>query len=166
MAGLLSATCTSLFFQMNCDVYYAKDKQNDYGQMEKKWEFDMIEPCSFYTLGDRSNDNNFTFSPESYDRFFRLETMLYGRVKTDIRQASDGLFYPLSHILISNIRGATCNTEIFFVETNGDYEGTPTIFEVKTCQPFVGPFNTIEYYKIQLERSDTQVMRDNAICAI
>ena len=33
MAGLLSATCTSLFFQMNCDVYYTKDSQNDYGQI-------------------------------------------------------------------------------------------------------------------------------------
>ncbi len=163
MAGLLSGKCSSLLFQMNSDVYYAIESQNDYGQIEKKWVFDQTVPCSFYTLGDRMNDNNFVFNN---DIFFKLETMLYGRTQKDIRKSSDGLLYPLSHILITNIRGATCNDETFFFETNGDYESVPTIFDIKTCQPFVGPFSTIEYFKIQLERSDTQVFKDNVICTV
>lgn len=164
MAGLFGTNvCSSLFYQMQCDIYYATEDQNKYGEVVKDWFFDMVEPCSFYTLGDKSNDDNFTFEDK---KFLKLETMLYGRFPTDPRQASDGLYYPLSHILVTNIRGATCNDQVFWVETNGDYAGTPTIFEIKTCQPFVGPFNTVEYYKIQLERSDRQVFKDNAICQI
>lgn len=161
MAGLLDPSCASLLFQMQCDIYYATESQDKYGKVDKKWQFDMVEDCSFYTLGDQSNNNNFTFDDE---RFFRLETMLYGRFKTDPRSGSDGLYHPLSHILVTNIRAAGCNDEIFFIETNGQYEGKPTIFEIKTCQPFVGPFNTVEYYKIQLERSDTQELNEIVNC--
>lgn len=157
--------CVSPFFQMQCDIYYATESQDKYGKIDKRWEFDMIEKCSFYTLGDKSNDDNFSFQStiEQY-QFYKLETMLYGRLPSDPRKSSSGLYYPLSHILIHNIRGATCNEDIFWIETNGDYVGKPTVFEVKTCQPFVGPFNTIEYWKIQLERSDTQELNEYAQC--
>ena len=155
--GLLDNNCNSLFFQMKCDIYYATESQDKYGKIDKSWVFDMTEDCSFYTLGDVSNANNFTFDD---GKFYRLETMLYGRFRTDPRQALDGSYHPLSHILVTNIRGGTCNDEVFFVETNEGYEGKPTIYEIKTCQPFVGPFNTVEYYKIQLERSDFQELDD------
>jgi hypothetical protein len=138
---------------MQCDIYYATETQDDFGKITKKWTFDMIEPCSFYTLGDKSNDNNLTFEDK---KFLKMENMLYGRFQTDPRQALDGSFHPISHILVTNIRGVTCNTDPFFVETNGTYVGKPTLYEVKTCQPFIGPFNSVEYFKIQLERSDHQ----------
>lgn len=153
--------CVSPFFQMKCDIYYATEKQDKYGTVEKKWQFDMIEKCSFYTLGDKSNDDNFTFDDKM---FYKLETMLYGRLATDPRKDSSGLYHPMSHILIHNICGATCNDEIFFIETNGEYVGQPTVYELKTCQPFIGPFNTVEYYKVQLERSDTQGFNKNVNC--
>lgn len=159
--GLLDSNCSSLFFQMKCDVYYAVEAQGKHGSIEKRWEFDSTSPCSFYTIGDKGNDNNFTFDDS---RFYRLETMLYGRLKADPRKSSAGLFYPLSHILLTNIRSGTCNDEVFFVETNGSYESVPTIYEIKTCQPYIGPFNTIEYYKIQLERSDTQELNERVAC--
>lgn len=157
MAGLFNTSCTSLFFPMQCDVYYAMETQDKYGKIVKKWNFDMVEACSFYTLGDQSNADNFNYDDK---KFYRMETMLYGRVQTDIRQTSDGSFYPLSHILITNIRGSNCNDVPFFVETNGGYESKPTIFEIKMVQPYVGPFGTVEYYKIQLERSDTQELSE------
>ena len=155
-------SCVSPFFQMQCDVYYASEMQDEYGKIEKKWQFDMVEKCSFYTLGDESNAENFSFDDK---KFYRLETMLFGRTKTDVRQASDGKFYPTSHILITNIRGDNCNTDqVFFYETNGNYIGKPTIFEIKMVQPFIGPFGNIEYFKIQLERSDTQELNENVAC--
>ena len=160
--GLFDSNCSSLFFQMECDIYYASESQDEYGGVDKKWEWDMVEPCSFYTLSDKNNSNNFTYDD---NRFYRLETMLYGRFKTDPRQSSTGLYYPLSHILVSGIRASgQCQGETFFIETDGDYVGEPTVFEVKSCQPFIGPFNTVEYYKIQLERSDIQGVRNNAAC--
>lgn len=146
---------------MQCDVYYATEEQDQYGKIDKSWNIDSTPSCSFYTIGDKSNDDNFSFEDK---RFYRLETMLYGRLQKDPRKSSDGSFHPLSHILITNIRGSNCNDETFFIETNGSYEGEPTIFEIKTCQPFVGPFGTVEYYKIQLERSDTQELNDLVAC--
>ena len=153
--------CVSPFFQMECDIYYATESQDKYGKIDKKWEFDMSEKCSFYTLGDKSNDDNFSFEDK---RFYKLETMLYGRFASDPRKDSSGLYHPLSHILIHNIRGGTCSTETFWIETNGEYVGKPTVFEIKTCQPFIGPFNTVEYWKIQLERSDTQELNEIVNC--
>jgi hypothetical protein len=159
--GLLDANCSSLFFQMQCDIYYAIESQDLYGGIDKKWEYDVVEPCSFYTLSDKSNSNNFTYDD---NRFYKLETMLYGRFQSDPRKSSTGQYFPLSHILVTNVRASGCNDESFFIETNGDYEGSPTVFELKTCQPFVGPFNTVEYYKIQLERSDIQGLNDRVAC--
>lgn len=160
MAGILSG-CNSLFFQMKCDVYYATEEQDKYGKIVKKWSYDKTQDCSFYTLGDQGNNDNFTFDDQ---KFFRMETMLFGRVKTDLRVDSSGLYHPSSHILLTNIRGGTCNDEVFFFETNGDYVGNPTIYELKTIQPYIGPYATIEYYKAQLERSDTQELNDVVAC--
>jgi hypothetical protein len=138
---------------MRCDVYYAVESQDKYGTIEKNWIMDETVSCSFYTLNDMSNNDNFDFDDK---KFYRLETMLVGRTKSDLRKASDGQYYPVSHILITNIRARCCNDELFFVETNGGYDPVPTVYEVKSLQPYIGVYNNIEYYKIQLERSDTQ----------
>lgn len=160
MAGILEQ-CSTVFFPMRCDVYYATESQDDYGKIEKKWDLDRTEQCSFYTLGDQSNNDNFSFDDK---KFYRMETMLFGRVRKDLRKSSSGLLYPSSHILITNIRAGNCNTEIFFYETNGQYVGEPTVFEVKMVQPHIGPFSTSEYFKVQLERSDTQELNKVDIC--
>lgn len=160
MSGILSE-CSSMFFPMECDVYYAKEEQDDYGRIVKKWSYDQTQKCSFYTMNDESNNENFSFDDK---KFYRQETMLFGRLRTDIRKDSSGLYHPMSHILVSNIRNGGCGNETFFFETNGDYVGKPTIFEIKMVQPFIGVFNSVEYYKVQLERSDTQELNEIAVC--
>lgn len=147
--------CYSLFFPMHTDVYYSSETQDDYGKMVKTWTFDRVEHCSIFSISDKANDENFTFSSSASKDFFMLETMLYGRTQTDLRKSSSGEYYPLSNILIKNIRGLESD-DPFFIETVGGYVGTPTVYELKANQPYVGPFNTIEYFKIQLERSDIQ----------
>lgn len=152
MSGILSGT-NNMLFPMVCDIYYATETQDKYGQIVKDWTIDSSLACSFYTLNDMSNNDNFDFDDK---KFYRLETMLIGRTVSDIRKNSDGAYYPVSHILITNIRAACCNDELFFYETNGGYDPIPTVYEIKSIQPYIGPFNKIEYYKIQLERSDRQ----------
>ena len=147
--------CYNLFFPMHCDVYYSVETQDDYGKMVKTWSFDRTEHCSIFSISDRSNDENFTFNPANNDIFFKLETMLYGRIQTDLRKSSSGEYHPLSNILINNIRGLDDDSP-FFIETVGGFIGTPTLYEIKANQPYVGPFNSVDYYKIQLERSDIQ----------
>jgi hypothetical protein len=141
---------------MLCDIYYATEEQDKYGKIKKIWNYDRSEPCTFYSLSDKSNSDNFVYD---ISQFYKLETMLFGRVRTDARKGSDGFYHPVSHILITNLRsGSPCNEgeSAFYIETNNVWEAKPTIFELKMIQPFVGPFNSVEYYKIQLERSDSQ----------
>jgi hypothetical protein len=141
---------------MHVDIYYAVEEQDSYGKMTKKWLLDRTEHCSIFSISDKANDENFTFDTNRGGKeFFKLETMLYGRTQTDIRKASDGVYHPVSHILVKNIRGLETDPS-FFIETVGGYVGQPTIYEIKANQPYVGPFNNIEYYKVQLERSDIQ----------
>lgn len=159
MGGILE--CSSMFFPMECDIYYAKEDQDEYGRVVKKWNYDQTKKCSFYTMNDESNNENFSFDDK---KFYRQETMLFGRLKTDIRKDSSGLYFPMSHILVTNIRNSGCNNDTLFFETNGDYVGRPTIFEIKMVQPFIGVFSSVEYYKVQLERSDTQELNEIVVC--
>lgn len=149
-----------MFFPMLCDLYYASEKQDKYGKIEKKWVFTDTIQCSFFTLNDElRNSDKFGTSQE---QFFELESRILGRSITDIRSTKDGQFFPMTHILVTNIRSSSCSDELFFRETNGGYEAVPTIFEPSSIQPYIGAFNRIEYYKIVLSRSDIQELSSDA----
>lgn len=153
-------SCTNTLFPMKCDVYYAEESQDDYGQIQKNWSFYSTYSCAFYPEKAKNRDG-FSFEDQ---RFYNLEQTLFGRIKTDIRKNSYGEYYPMSHILITNIRQSACNDEVLFYETLEGYEGTPTIYEVRMVQPHIGPFSTPEYYSIELKRSDTQELNPSGIC--
>lgn len=145
--------CSDPLFPMLCDVYYATDEQNQYGMMDKTWTIDESVPCSFFLNKSRENHKDFKFSDE---KFYRMETRISGRTRRDVRQSSYGVYYPLSHILITNIRGGTCGDELFFYETTEAYEKVPTVFTIMMNQPFIGPYPSINYFSLELERSDVQ----------
>jgi hypothetical protein len=65
----------------------------------------------------------------------------------------------LSHILITNIRGAD---GLVFYETNGDWIGKPTVYEISMAQPYMGAFGKVEYFKMFIQRSDTQELNEVA----
>jgi hypothetical protein len=152
MPGILSQ-CSNMLFPMECDIYYARESQDKYGRIEKYWEYGQTQKCSFFTLSDSSNNLNFTFDTA---KFYRLESMLFGRAKDDFRKDKSGLYYPLSHILVTNIKSIGCDEQILFFDSHDSFEQKPTVFEIKMFQPFIGVFSSVEYYKIQLERSDIQ----------
>lgn len=152
----LSSCCPSPIFPMQCDVYYASETQDKYGKVFKNWQFDESRSCSFFTIDDTSNNNNFQYDDK---KFYRLETGLTGRMQDDIRKSSDGRLFPLTHILITNIRKSE---NLYFYETNGDWIGEPTVFEISMAQPYIGPFGNVEYFKMYLNRSDTQELNEVA----
>lgn len=147
-------------FPMLCDIYYATETQDDYGMMKKSWRLDQTINCSFYLNKSRENHKDFAFGDE---KFYKLESQLSGRTKTDVRQSSYGVYYPVSHILITNIRGGGCDEQLFFYETNDDYEKNPTVFSILMNQPFIGPYPSINYFSLELERSDIQELADIGI---
>lgn len=141
-------------------MYYAEENQNDYGEIEKIWNFYSTYDCAFYPEKAQNRDG-YSFEDQ---RFYNLEQTLFGRIKTDVRKNSYGEFHALSHILVTNIRQSGCDTNILFYETLDGYEGTPTIYEVRMVQPHIGPFSSPEYYSIELKRSDTQELNLSDIC--
>lgn len=150
--------CGGFLFPMQCDVYYAIESQNKYGKIEKDWQLDGSRSCSLYAPDDNTNDNNFQYDDK---KFYRMETTLYGRFKQDIRIGLDGQYHPLSHVLVTNIRG---NDGVYFYETNGNYVGKPTVYEISMVQPAIGPFGKVDYFKIVANRSDTQELNDLVAC--
>jgi len=136
---------------MNFDVYYSTEEQDKFGSEVKDWRLDQTIRGYAELLGavDREALKN--------DQFFEYSNKLIGRSKVDPRISLEGIYYPISSILITNIRDAnTCQQ--FYVESFGERKNKSTIFEILAVEPYVNPWNEIEYYKILFNRSDVQGM--------
>lgn len=160
--GIFDATCADIFFPMKCDIYYATETQDEYGTIVKKWSQGNGLDCALY-IEEKKKADDFTFENQ---RFFKLDGFLVGRTKQDPRMSDVNSYFPMSHILITNIRGNGCNEELLFYESTETYEKKPTIYELRSCQSYVGPFSTIEYFKLTLERSDMQELNQFDQCNV
>jgi len=135
---------------MNFDIYYAKKNQDDYGKQVKEWRLDQTLRGFVETVG--SEDKSKTF--------FEYKGKLVGRTVEDPRTSLEGFQYPITDILITDIRDIkTCKE--FYIETYGDRKGKSTLYEISAIEPHVDPFNRIEYWRIFLNRVDAQVLIDN-----
>jgi hypothetical protein len=160
--SIFDTSCSSILFPMICDVYYATETQDSYGRIEKRWSLDSTRACNLYSMADLNQADKFGFDEK---KFFNLETGVYGRTKTDVRKSEDGRFFPLSHILLTNIRVKTCDGyELLMYETNGGYDSSATIFEPRTVHPYMSPWGRIDFYQVKLDRSDSQELNDIASC--
>lgn len=137
--------CTDFLFSMHLDIYYASIAQDRYGKKEKSWSLDRTEKGYVETVG--AEDDSKTF--------FEFKDKLVGRTKTDPRKSSSGRYYPITDIAITDIKDIKTSTE-FYIETAGVKSGESTIYEISAIEPYVNPWNEIEYYRIFLNRMDAQ----------
>lgn len=147
--GILDG-CSTTIFPMLCDVYYATESQDKYGEIEKTWQVDNARECYFYLIDNNSSDLLVD------ERFYEMNDMLQGRTKMDIRRSSTGVNYPITSILVSNIRSADLGNEIFYLDRDDPYETHSTVYSIRKFEPYVGPFNNIEHYKVLLKATDRQ----------
>lgn len=141
-------------FSMYLDIYYSVEDQDRFGNEVKSWNLDQTLIGYAEILGSVDKDaikNNM---------LFEYEGKLIGRSKTDPRTSMSGTNYPISSIIITNIRDIQTGQE-FYTESFGDRNGLSTIFEILAIEPYVNPWNEIEYYKILFNRSDTQALIDD-----
>lgn len=143
--------CPDTFFSMKMDIYYATESQDKFGKEVKTWIADRTLLGYAEILGSVSKDGL------KNSQFFEYEGKLIGRTKEDPRTSLEGLNYPITSIIITNIRDAGTDTE-YYTESYGDRSGLSTIFEIMAVEPYVNPWNEIEYYKILFNRSDKQVL--------
>ena len=137
---------------MKADIYYPIITQNEYGQPNKKWVFDRTVACNASPVGGAGTEE---LKPEI---FLQYKDKLVSRSKSDLRISERQEMYAESNILITNIRSA--NDLLIYKETAGPRAGKGTIYEIGRLEPFVGPFNDIEYYKMLWRRSDNQDVDD------
>lgn len=144
-------SCYDNLFSMNMDVYYATESQDKFGKEIKEWTLDRTVAGYAEILGAVDRDGL------KSSQFFEYEGKLIGRTKIDPRTSLQGINYPITSIIITNIVDAKTGIE-FYTESYGDRSGESTIFEIMAVEPYVNPWNEIEYYKILFNRSDKQVI--------
>ena len=137
-------------YPMLADVYYPMINQGSYGEIKKEWVFDRTIACNANGVGGAGQED---IKPEV---FIQYENKLVARSRTDIRISSKQTKEAATNILITNIRSS--NGELLYKETAGPRAGKGTIYEIGTLEPFVGPFGSIEYYKMVWRRTENQAV--------
>jgi hypothetical protein len=144
-------SCVDNLFSMNMDIYYSTESQDKFGKEVKSWGLDRTVPGYAEILGAVNRDGL------KASQFFEYEGKLIGRTKEDPRVSLEGINYPITSMIITNVVDSKTGTE-FYTESYGHRSGESTIFEIMAIEPYVNPWNEIEYYKILFNRSDKQVI--------
>jgi hypothetical protein len=137
-------------FPMQADVFYPTVEQGVYGNVKKQWMLDKTIIGNFAFAGSALKEE---VTPNVN---IVQESILIGRVKTDIRLSSRDAKNAITNIILTNIRDKNGNH--IYLETAGPRSGKSTIFEIATVEPFVGPFGGVEYYKLVIRRSENQAV--------
>ncbi len=137
-------------FPLSVDIYYPIVTQDGYGDVKRQWVFDRTVSCYFSNPGNSTKED---ILPEAK---IIIDTMIVGRMRSDITQSSRGVYSSLTNILLTNIRDR--NGVAIYNESSGPRVGLPTIFEVATFVPTVGPMGTTEFFKAVLRRSENQAV--------
>ena len=143
---------TDFLYPMMADIYHPIIKQTEYGQATKNWVYDRTVACNATSVGGAGTED---IKPET---FLHYENKLIARIKKDPRTSSTNTDNAITNILITNIRDI--NDVLIYRETAGPRSGRGTIYEVATVDPFTGPFQSIEYYKVVLRRAENQTVGD------
>jgi hypothetical protein len=137
---------------MLADVYYPIITQGPFGEIKKEWVFDRTISCNATSVGGAGSEQ---IKP---DMFLQYEDKLIVRSRGDLRIKSNQSQEATTNILITNIR--LSHGQLVYKETAGPRAGKGTIYEIGTLDPFTGPFNNIEYYKMLWRRTESQAVGD------
>lgn len=145
-------TCesTSIIFPMLADIYYPIVDQGPYGNIKKTWVHDKTIACNFAAAGSAFKED---IKPNAN---ITQDSIMLGRVKSDIRFSSTDDKNSITNIIITNIKDKHLNE--IYLETAGPRAGKSTLFEVATIEPFMGPFGSVDYYKVIVRRSENQAV--------
>lgn len=139
---------TDFTFPMEADIYHPIVEQGALGNVKKTWILDRSVACSFSSAGTAFKEDvkpNVNITQDG---------LLIGRIRDDARVSSRDAKNAITNVIITNIRDKNCNP--IYLETSGPRAGKSTIFEVATNEPFVGPFGSVEYFKLIIRRSENQ----------
>jgi hypothetical protein len=141
---------TDFTYPLLADIYYPIVETGAYGNTKKQWVLDKTVACFFNVAGSKFKEDVNT------EPNLNIRTAIIGRLRNDPTISSNETLYSITNIIITNIRNNA--GEIVYNESSGSRSGNPTLFEVATLSPIVGPFGKVEYYKVILRRSENQAV--------
>lgn len=141
---------TDFVYPMTMDVYYPLVEQGVYGNVQKHWVKDRTLACSLSAAGTAGKEE---IKPNVN---ITQETIIFGRARSDVRVSAQESNNSITNIVVSNISDRFGNP--VYVETAGPRNGKSSIFEIVSNEPVVGPFGSVEYYRITLKRSENQAV--------
>ncbi len=139
---------TDFMYPLLADVYYPLVEQGPYGNVVKTWVLNKPVACNFSSGGNAMKEEvkpNVNIVQDS---------ILIGRVKTDIRISESEDKNSITNVLVTNIRDRWESP--IYLETTGPRAGRSTLYEIATNEPALGPFGSVEYYKLTVRRSENQ----------
>lgn len=142
----------NFIFPMQVDIFYAIEKQNQFGKVEKTWQYDRTVDGYFETYGSSVGKSK-GLDPLEVIEF---RDKLVGRLKENPLQMEDETYRPITNVLLTNVRDARTQ-EIYFKENDKKTKQFfATQYEFHFVHPYINPWNEIEYYKVVLNRLDVQ----------
>lgn len=139
---------------MSIDFYYSTETQDKYGKEVKNWQFGQTLIGYAQVLG------SVDVKALKAGMFFEYHDKLIGRTKKNPTVSLEGIDYPITSILATNITDLHSGNQLY-VENSGDCFGKSTVYDIFAIEPYVNPWNEIEYYKILFNRSDRQGLTDD-----
>jgi len=140
---------TDFTYPLLADVYYPIVDTGAYGNTKKTWVLDRTISCFFNPAGRQTKED--VGSENKID----IDSIYIGRVRNDLTKGSNDS-YSFTNIIITNIRDISGQS--IHNESAGIRKNNPTIFEVASLNPVVGPFGTTEYFKVLIRRSENQAV--------
>jgi hypothetical protein len=141
---------TDFIYPLLADVYYPIVETQAYGNMKKQWVLDRTVACFFNPAG-RKFKEDVKVNPN-----ITIDNGYVGRTRSDVTESNGNDLYSITNIIVTNIRDTQGN--YVYTESAGPRKGQPTIFEISTSNPIVGPFGSVEYYHLVITRSDNQAV--------
>jgi hypothetical protein len=138
---------SDFMYPMTADIYYASYTQNDIGEMESNWEYNRTVKCSVIKERPSSTIANAIQS----NKIIEFELQLDFRVEENILISDDNTSYPVTDVLIQNIKDPN-GTIVWFEERQDE----STKFEIQNIEPMFDPFHVVFGYRILLKRADDQ----------
>jgi hypothetical protein len=144
---LPGAGLNDILYPMTAEVFYAETKQTDFGTMQKTWIFDRSVKCSAVSA---MSDKTLNGELRSNSAFFQYNSDIAFRTADDIQRKKGGTYYPITEVLVTNIKDAEGNV----VWTEKD--DSKTQYEIQSFVPSYNAFHSIDFYRGYLTRSTKQ----------
>ena len=132
---------------MTAEVYYADSKQNDIGVIVKEWVYDRTIKCSIIS---QMSDKTLTSELKTNAGIIQYNSDMLLRTNEDIQLKKNGTFYPITEILITNVKDPAGKI------VSKDIRDKNAQYEVRTFVASYNAFHEVEFYRGFISRSVKQ----------